>query len=171
MFSPFTVPGPLLLLLAGELSLCIPLIPGTGSQHAGEVNNERRELNSDVSWHKYVRAPSSETVRPKGVVSGSVNGMVSHPEGLINGDSPTVLSRVNANDPIPSLVVDFGQNLAGSLNLKLNGSSDSTSAFPGLRLAFSETLQYLTERSDFTRSDNADDGDVRLSGDALRSVS
>lgn len=145
----------LVCLLAAEISSCIPLIPPTGTH-----NLPGRSASDETSWYQYVRAPSSATVRPTGIVSGSSNGGVSNPVGLINGDGATVLSRLHSSDPIPSLIVDFGLNVAGYLNITLKGSSNSSSALPGLRLAFSETLQYLTNRSDFTRSDNADPGDV-----------
>jgi len=157
---PCSVRAALVCLLAAEISLCIPLIPGIGPQRYN-TTIERRAPSASDSWHKYVRAPSSATVQPKSIVSASVTGSVSNPTGLINGDGPTILSRRHSSDDVPCLVVDFGQNLAGYLNIKLKGSSNSSRALPGLRLAFSETLQYLTDRSDFTRSDNADDGDVR----------
>lgn len=54
------------------------------------------------------------------------------------------------------IVVDFGQNVAGYLSIKFAGASNSTPGLPGIRLAFSETIQYgyLTNFSDFSRSDN-----------------
>jgi hypothetical protein len=55
--------------------------------------------------------------------------------------------------PAPSVVVDFGQDVVGYPRLKLAGASAND---PGLELAFSETQQYLTNTSDFTRSDNGD---------------
>lgn len=133
---------------------------GQGTRDPSGANIDGRDAPGNTSWHKYVRAPSSAAVTPKGVVSGSVTGGVSNPSGLVDGSGATVLSRLHSSDPIPSLVVDFGQNLAGYLNITLKGSSNSSNALPGLRLAFSETLQYLTDRSDFTRSDNADSGDT-----------
>lgn len=51
----------------------------------------------------------------------------------------------------PSVVVDFGQNVVGYLQIDFAGASDN---FPGIQLGFSETLEYLTNTSDFTRSDN-----------------
>jgi hypothetical protein len=156
MLSLFCVRGALFCLLVAELSSCIPLIPSTAPRRSTRDNTNE--------WHKYVRAPSSGTVQPRDIVAGSVTGGVTNPRGLIHGDSPTVLSRSHEDEPIPSLVVDFGQNLAGYLNVKLKGSPNkdkNSTALPGLRLAFSETLQYLTDRSDFTRSDQAPDGDVK----------
>lgn len=52
---------------------------------------------------------------------------------------------------IPTVVVDFGQNVVGTLSINFAGASANA---PGIRLAFSETLEYLTDVSDFTRSDN-----------------
>ncbi|WP_240922609.1 alpha-L-rhamnosidase C-terminal domain-containing protein [Oleiagrimonas sp. C23AA] len=55
--------------------------------------------------------------------------------------------------PPPSVVLDFGKVVVGYPRLHFAaGSTPGT----GLRLAFSETRQYLGERSDFTRSDNGD---------------
>lgn len=163
MPSLCSVRAALACLLAAEISSCVPLTPATGPQHTPRVNILDRGASNDSNWHEYVRAPSSDTVTPKGIVTGSSTGGVSNPSGLINGDTATVLSRLHSSDPVPSLIVDFGQNLAGYLNIKLKGNSNSSDALPGLRLAFSETLQYLTNRSDFTRSDNADPGDVNTS--------
>ncbi|MGD0553831.1 MAG: alpha-L-rhamnosidase C-terminal domain-containing protein, partial [Streptosporangiaceae bacterium] len=55
--------------------------------------------------------------------------------------------------PAPSVVVDFGKDIVGYPRLKLDGASAND---PGLELAFSETQEYLTNESDFTRSDNGD---------------
>jgi hypothetical protein len=57
-----------------------------------------------------------------------------------------------ADPPAPSLVVDFGKVVVGYPKLAFDGASTGN---PGVRLAFSETQQYLTDRSDFTRSDFA----------------
>jgi hypothetical protein len=55
--------------------------------------------------------------------------------------------------PSPSVVVDFGKDVVGYPRLDLDGASAGD---PGLELAFSETQEYLTNESDFTRSDNGD---------------
>lgn len=155
----FLLRATVLLLLAGDAT-CMLFIQPTGvPQH---YLGDRVSFDDD-SWHKYVRAPSSRNVSPSAVVQGSVSGNVSNPAGLIDGNNPTVLTRRTTTDTIPSLVVDFGQNLAGYLRIDLQGSTDSPEAFPGIRLAFSETLQHLSDSSDFTRSYNADGGDVRVS--------
>ncbi|KAF4992238.1 hypothetical protein F66182_16529, partial [Fusarium sp. NRRL 66182] len=56
-----------------------------------------------------------------------------------------------ADDAVAEAVFDFGQNVVGFLSIDTVGASTNA---PGIELAFSESLEYLTERSDFTRSDN-----------------
>lgn len=111
------------------------------------------------SWHQYVRSPSSNTVKPARILGDKISGSVQNPNGLITGNGATVLSRPNTNDPAPTVVVDFGQNVVGLLSVHFAKSVNGSGGLPGVRLAFSETLQFLGDRSDFTRSDNA--GGVR----------
>jgi hypothetical protein len=54
------------------------------------------------------------------------------------------------NPPETSVTLDFGKVVAGYPKIGFAGASAD---HPGVRLAFSETLQYLTDRSDFARSD------------------
>ncbi|WP_329456468.1 alpha-L-rhamnosidase-related protein [Streptomyces sp. NBC_01497] len=52
------------------------------------------------SWHRYVQGPSSRTVRPVRILSGSVTGDVRDPEGLLApGGRPTVLTRARPTAP------------------------------------------------------------------------
>ncbi len=51
---------------------------------------------------------------------------------------------------IPSVTLDFGKDIVGFPEIDFAGASGGN---PGIRVAFSETQQYLTDRSDFTRSD------------------
>jgi hypothetical protein len=108
-------------------------------------------------WQKYVRAPSSNIVYPVSVLSNLTLGNVTNPDGLLpGGTGPTVFTRSHGSDDIPTVVVDFGLNVVGFLSIDFSGASNSTPGFPGIRLAFSETIQYgyLTDTSDFTRSKN-----------------
>ena len=108
------------------------------------------------SWHKYVRAPSSTIVRPAAILANYTQGDVENADGLITGSATTVFTGANTSNKTPTVVVDFGQNVVGQLLLEFAGSTNgSAGAFPGVRLAFSEALEYLTERSDYTRSDRA----------------
>lgn len=51
----------------------------------------------------------------------------------------------------PSVVVDFGKPVVGFLSISFAGASENR---PGIRLAFAEMLEYLTDVSDFSRSYN-----------------
>jgi hypothetical protein len=62
---------------------------------------------------------------------------------------------VVAADTPPSVTVDFGKVVVGYPKITFAGASAGN---PGVRVAFSESTQYLTDRSDFTRSDNAGGG-------------
>jgi hypothetical protein len=109
------------------------------------------------TWEKYVRSPPSEIVHPARIISFYTTGNVTNPNGLITGKGSTIFTRKLGNtstDLIPTVVVDFGQNIAGYLSINFDGSSNSTPGLPGIRLAFSETLEYLTNVSDFSRSYN-----------------
>ncbi|RFU79641.1 alpha-l-rhamnosidase a [Trichoderma arundinaceum] len=117
-----------------------------------------------TSWHKFVRSPSSHTVKPLGIIPESTVGNVSNANGLVDGGGPTVLSRNNGDDLLPTVVVDFGQNVVGVLSLEFSGSQNTSTGLPGLRLAFSETMEYLRDRSDFTRSDNASGNEKLING-------
>lgn len=119
-------------------------------------------------WQRYVRAPPSRLVRPKAILSQYTLGSVVNPDGLITGLGPTLLLRSsdgggNASSSTaaaitPMLVIDFGQNVVGQPVIDFAGATNASSAvgFPGLRLTFSESLEFLGNRSDFTRSDNAE---------------
>ncbi|WP_329113172.1 alpha-L-rhamnosidase-related protein [Streptomyces sp. NBC_01465] len=75
-------------------------------------------------------------------------------------DSPKgAFTRVNEvwPEPVapveaPSVTIDFGKVVVGYPRVKFTSASDNS---PGVRLAFSETRQFLTDRSDFTRADQA----------------
>lgn len=104
-------------------------------------------------WQKYVRSPPTKTVRPAEVLSQYTVGNVTNPNGLLTGKGATILTRTQSSQT-PTIVVDWGMNIAGFLSINFGGSYNTSIGLPGIRLAFSETLQYLTDRSDFSRSDN-----------------
>lgn len=107
------------------------------------------------TWEKYVRSPNASVIKPVAVIAENTTGGVSNPEGMITGDGVTEFTRSEGDAELPSIVVDFGQNVVGILSISFDGASNTTEGLPGLKLAFSETMTYLTDRSDFTRSDNA----------------
>lgn len=107
------------------------------------------------SWERFVRSPKSRTAKPTGIIYGKTIGNVTNPGGMVDGQGLTVLTRVHVDEAPPTVVVDFGLNVVGILEIDFAGSHDLSEGLPGLRLAFSETMEYLTNRSDFTRSGNA----------------
>jgi hypothetical protein len=113
---------------------------------------------SEEDWEKYLRSPSSQTVRPASVLQNYTVGNVTNPDGLLTGKGATILTRSPgtsaAPDIQPQIVVDWGQNIVGFLSIDFGGAYNATPGLPGIRLAFSETLGYLTNLSDFTRSYN-----------------
>ena len=72
---------------------------------------------------------------------------------LVSSQGVTTLSRPNTQDTVPSITLDFGQNVVGFVQVHFAGASNNS---PGIRLSFSETKEYLRNVSDFTRSDNGD---------------
>ncbi|XXG96656.1 Kynureninase (L-kynurenine hydrolase) [Hypoxylon texense] len=131
---------------------------GAALYHASSNQFANAQTN-DTSWHKYVRAPSSSTVKPKAVLGNHTLGQVVNAENLLTGDNTTVLIRQGADDAVPTVVLDFGQNIVGLLEIDFASSTNASDGLPGLKLSFSESLEFLTDRSDFTRSDNAGQGD------------
>jgi hypothetical protein len=114
---------------------------------------------SPDDWQKYVRSPATNIVRPVHVLSNYTQGNVTNPVGLLTGKGSTVFTRIvpapdATTDVPPTIVVDFGQNVVGFLSINFGGSYNSTPGLPSIRLAFSETLEYLTSVSDFSRSYN-----------------
>lgn len=94
---------------------------------------------------------------PKAVSTTQVRITVTKDQATPQGE----FTRVNEvypglvpDDPaVPSVTVDFGTDVVGYPRIAFAGASRNQ---PGVRVAFSETTQYLTDRSDFTRSDNGD---------------
>ena len=109
-------------------------------------------------WQKYVRSPSNRIVYPARIVANYTQGNVTNPQGLLTGKGSTLFTRTQSAttpDVTPSVVVDFGQNIAGYLSISFGGSYNSTPGRPGIRLAFSETLEFLgNQTSDFSRGYN-----------------
>uniref|UniRef100_A0A8H7NPZ3 Alpha-L-rhamnosidase n=1 Tax=Bionectria ochroleuca TaxID=29856 RepID=A0A8H7NPZ3_BIOOC len=108
---------------------------------------------SDTNWHKYVRSPGSADVKPVRILAEETTGNVSNPEGLLDGSQTTIFTRTQTEEEVPSVVIDFGLNVVGLLRIHIEGSSSSSGSLPGLRLAFSETEDALSDnKSDYTRS-------------------
>ena len=90
---------------------------------------------------------------PEPVTTDQVRITVTKDQASSKGD----YTRVNEvwpgivdEPPETSVTLDFGKVVAGYPKVGFAGAS---AGHPGVRLAFSETTQYLTDRSDFARSD------------------
>ena len=134
---------PAIYLLACFMSLSLPVL------------SQAKASSRPKSWQNYVRSPMSNMVEPISIVPGTITGNVTSPDGLINREEITVLTRSMASNDTPSVTLDFGRNVVGQLSIQFAGSRNYSDAYPGLKVAFSETLEFLGNRSDFARSDNA----------------
>ncbi|TVY45561.1 hypothetical protein LOCC1_G004021 [Lachnellula occidentalis] len=139
----------------GHLARCYP---AAGSSYQSTLGFERPD-----DWQKYVQSPAKNVVSPLAIVSNYTQGNITNVDGLLTGQSVTTLTR-NSGDTIPTIVVDFGKNIVGFLSIQFDGAYNSTPGDPSVRLAFSETLEYLTNVSDFSRSDNQPDGQKTTPG-------
>lgn len=90
---------------------------------------------------------------PQAVTTGQVRITVTKDQPSSRGD----YTRINevwpgivTDPPETSVTLDFGKVVAGYPKIGFAGAS---AGHPGVRLSFSETTQYLTDRSDFARSD------------------
>lgn len=124
--------------------------------NAAPVSQWQEELGTEApdNWQTYVRSPPTEIVHPVRLVSDQTLGNVTNPDGFLTGKGSTILTRTDESDVPPAIVVDFGQNIVGYVSISFGGAYNTTPGLPGIRLAFSETLEYLTNVSDFTRSYN-----------------
>lgn len=162
MAFPRTSPS---FVLQATLFVFVLSVTLTAANTAPRRRGVEPRLSNDTSWQQYVRAPSSTTVTPVSYLQNYSSGNITNPDGMV-GDGVTTLTRTDSSQDVPSIVLDFGQNHAGVLSINFANTSApaDTTAVPGLLLAFSETLEYLTNRSDFTRSDNQAAGDKVTNG-------
>ncbi len=70
----------------------------------------RRPVVESPAWRAYDEAPSVSVVRPVRVLA--VTGPVTNPRGLVGGGGVTTLTDA-PGAPAPSLVLDYGQEVAG----------------------------------------------------------
>jgi len=103
--------------------------------------------NSDVAR---IQVPFIPTIRTHGVRITLTQDQFSAPREIIRINE--VWPGLVDEPPLPpSVVVDFGKPVVGFLSISFAGASSNR---PGIRLAFSEMIEYLTDVSDFTRSYN-----------------
>ncbi|MER6208685.1 alpha-L-rhamnosidase C-terminal domain-containing protein [Streptomyces sp. NPDC001642] len=115
---------------------------------------------TDGDWHTAATVTGSDAVQKAvpftaKVSTDRVRITVTHAQDTSHGN----FTRINEvwpapvePIPVPSVTVDFGKVVVGYPQIKFTSVSTNS---PGVRVAFSETRQFLTDRSDFTRSDQA----------------
>ncbi|GHH87592.1 alpha-L-rhamnosidase [Streptomyces sulfonofaciens] len=114
----------------------------------------------DGAWHLAATVADNDVVQcavPFGapVAASGVRITVT----AVQQTSQGAYSRINEVWPeaveaeeVPSVTLDFGKVVVGHPRILFSSASDNS---PGVRVAFSETQRFLTDRSDFTRSDQA----------------
>ncbi|MDH6702891.1 alpha-L-rhamnosidase C-terminal domain-containing protein [Streptomyces sp. MAA16] len=103
--------------------------------------------DNDVSHRAVPFARPVSTTR----VRITVTAVQDTPRGAFTRINEVWPEAVEPVEP-PSVTVDFGKVVVGYPRVRFTSASDNS---PGVRLAFSETRQFLTDRSDFTRSDQS----------------
>ncbi|MFD9004580.1 alpha-L-rhamnosidase C-terminal domain-containing protein [Streptomyces sp. NPDC059582] len=81
----------------------------------------------------------------------TVTGVQDTPRGAFSRINEVWPEAVTTAE-VPSVTVDFGKVVVGWPRIRFTSASDDS---PGVRIAFSETKEFLTDRSDFTRSDQS----------------
>ncbi|KAG0645590.1 hypothetical protein D0Z07_8650 [Hyphodiscus hymeniophilus] len=153
------------LFLRSFIASLVMIMPVIATPTPASPAYQLQQLGSSSSsddWQKYIRSPSAQIIYPQSIVVNGTLGNVTNADGLLTGHGKTILTRPApengsaADSSIPTIIVDFGQNIPGYLSIKFGGAYNSTPGLPGIRLAFSESIQYgyLTDVSDFSRSDN-----------------
>lgn len=96
-----------------------------------------------------IQIPFSEPVNAEGI-----RITVTQAEATILGEYTRIAEvwpGIVPGQLAPAVVLDFGKVVVGKLSINFAGASTNN---PGIRLAFSETIQYLSDLSDFSRSNH-----------------
>ena len=97
---------------------------------------------TDPEWQRLVSGPSSDDVRPVGVVR--THGAVANPGALTSQSPGSTVMTVNPGGPSAIVVLDFGREVGGTPYVNV---SASTPTAPGLsntlRVSTSEALTFL----------------------------
>ncbi len=100
-------------------------------------------------WQPYVLAPSGHTVSPVSVVSANPRGgsIQGDPNAALGGGGTVRLVSNGDRTKSPLLVLDFGKEVAGRVQIDVQGASNPR---PQLHACFSESRKYMA----LTPSDN-----------------
>ncbi|MFF5563123.1 alpha-L-rhamnosidase C-terminal domain-containing protein [Streptomyces sp. NPDC012623] len=119
------------------------------------------ELSPDTDWRSYVRGPQQSTVRPVAVLSS--DGRVVGAQALIDATGGLELV-MEPGGPEPSVVLDYGQNVAGVPWAEITGVSGT----PDLHLSYSESAAWTGPEGDRRGSHNDTANQDRTESTAVR---
>ena len=132
------------LVVAIVIAVVCSLLPPSGSDRA--VQAAAPSLCGDAI-ERYALAPDSRTMRASSVEQVAASGgVVQDADTLIRADARAIVERRDGSDP--SFVLDFGHVVSGIVRV--------TAASPDgaeMRVAMSESLQYLGRESDISFGD------------------
>ncbi|MGW5668902.1 alpha-L-rhamnosidase-related protein [Micromonospora sp. NPDC003776] len=123
-------------------ALATTAVVGAGT---GAANAETGPLTAPApgDWQRYVLTPQTREVAPDRVLSADARGgAISAPEHVLAADGQAVtITKTDARSD-PRLIVDFGREVSGYLDVDFAGAAPTT------LFAFSETLGYLGDWGD-----------------------
>ncbi|WP_371605997.1 hypothetical protein OG725_05310 [Streptomyces sp. NBC_01213] len=114
--------------------------PRAGGRHGDD-------LDPGADWQHYVRGPAQSVVRPVAVLSSF--GDVTGEEALLTRTGSVVLTMEHGGSE-PSVVMDYGQNVAGVPWIEVASSTGK----PTLLVSYSESATWTDADGDFEGSHN-----------------
>ena len=112
------------------------------------------------NWQAYVLATGAARLSPVRIVSTA--GNITNAAGLMSGGSGPATLTWNGTGPAPTILLDYGKESSGSPVLTVTATSGRLFAPVLVRIAFSETQQFMTPTGDWGA---AEDVHVENTGD------
>ena len=104
------------------------------------------------NWQNYVLATGASQLTPARIVS--VSGKVSNPVGLLDGTRGGAKLTWDGRGAMPTILVDYGVESGGVPLFTVTATSARLSAPVTVRVAFSETQQFMTATGDYWTSED-----------------
>lgn len=106
----------------------------------------------DPNWQQHVLATGASRLSPVRIVS--VSGKVSNPIGLLDGSRGGAKLTWDGRGAMPTILVDYGVESGGVPLFTVTATTARLSAPVTVRVAFSETLQFMTPTGDYSTSED-----------------
>ena len=104
------------------------------------------------NWQPYVLATGASRLTPIRIVS--VSGKVSNPVGLLDGTRGGAKLTWDGKGAMPTILVDYGVESGGVALFTVTATSARLFAPVTVRVAFSETQQFMTATGDYFTSED-----------------